>query len=164
MEILDVLTKRSSGTIMSIPELQPGQVAKFAYLHLDTAQHIDTHRQKGGTNIYRIEGKVRPMIVMSIRATRIRGRCWYMVAKVTSKGLCEDGSLKRGFEPIGNCIEEDTESFVQLFLECYPDNLLCYDGNHPDRCEPSDRIAFQYAIRVLQHKLLKKGATTVFKK
>jgi hypothetical protein len=145
-----------------MPEISPGAVVEFAYLHMDSAQYSRPHEHKERTGIYQIEGKNRPMVVFALRAAAERGHRWYLVAQVTSKGRAEDGTVKPGYEYVGKCITDDTESFVRLALECYPDNLIHSREGRPVTYQPCNTLAFHNAMRVLTFRIFRGGANAVF--
>ena len=49
--------------------------------------------------------------------------CWFLALPITSKGLDEAGRTKSNVEPIGNCIDDDRESFVVLELHRLPEKV-----------------------------------------
>ena len=125
-----------------------GQVARFIKLHLDTLVRKDKHPHKEGESIYTIDGKTRPMLVLE-RLSRERGRRWFRVLPITTKGRDEGGNRRDDVEPIDNCIEADKVSFVEMRPQWLPDNL--FDGSIIKPCDP---IVFGHVLRILSTRRL----------
>lgn len=128
---------------------EAGQVARFVHLHLDTVRMEKCHTLKEEHASYTVEGKVRPMIVLRA-CPRERGRSWFLVAPLTTKGLDEDGSIKPTCLAVGSCVDPEKESFVKKNeVTRLPDNMLEEGGDTMGfmRC---DQIVFINVIKILQ--------------
>ena len=135
---------------------QSGDVARFVHLHLDTAAEECEHPYKAAVVVYRVEGKPRPMLVLH-RLTRCeRGRRWFLVIPITSKGRDEGGQVRSDHEPIGNCIDPNMESFVRMeVLFMLPENLLHREGGDAPAVKPCDPHAYRNALTVIMHKAMR---------
>jgi hypothetical protein len=127
-----------------------GDIAYFIHLHLDTVVEECKHPQRPAERIYRVEGKPRPMLVLRHQLGREYGKCRFWVCPITSRGDAK-GNPRRGYEPIGKCIDGARKSFVSLEPLWLPENMLHGESPIVKPCEP---LAFQNAIKVINHKAL----------
>lgn len=126
---------------MMLSSVKPGMVVWGIHLHKDTVRVVDKHEHKAGHNWYEVEGKRRPVLVVS-RRTKERGRIWFTVLPITSKGQDEKGHTKPGYLGIGETIEESIQSYVKLVTEDIPDNLISDDGRTCDVVKDLDPLTF----------------------
>lgn len=126
---------------MMLSSVKPGMVVWGVHLHKDTVRFIKKHEHKVGHSRYEVEGKRRPVLVISQQA-KARGRVWFTVLPITSKGLDEKGNTKLGYVAIGKAIEESTQSYVDLAAEYIPDNLISNDGRSCDVVKELDPLTF----------------------
>ena len=131
-----------------------GQVAYFVHLHLDTARDIGDHPVHQNERVYHVDGKARPMLVLA-ELKRERGRRWFKVLRITSKGLDAHGNPKIGHQLIGDCIGPEIGSFVVLELQRLPDNLLHAMNGRSAIVAPCHQFAFDQAWKIIQHKFLR---------
>ena len=142
----------------SIPK--EGDVAYFVKLHLDTLQMTGTHPSRPDHWLYSLEGKSRPMLVIRLLPERVRGRRWFRVLPITSKGSDGNGKQKNGVEPIGNCLDPAVLSFVELEPQVLPENMICRKSDGQlDRVTPCDPSSFANAVKVLMVRMYKSMRT-----
>jgi len=135
---------------------QSGDVARFVHLHLDTAAEESQRSDMPAVSVYRVEGKARPMLVLHRLARCERGRSWFLVLPITSKGRDGRGHVLPDCEPIGNCIDADVESFVKMeVLFRLPENLLHREGGNAPAVKPCDPHAYRNALTVIRHKAMR---------
>jgi hypothetical protein len=134
----------------------PGErdIAYFVDLHLDTVAILQADRKEKHW-IYTVVGKPRPMVVMRRLPGRERGRVWFRVLRITSKGLDEQGRLLPDMQRIGRCIDPDRESFVKLEALKLPENMLSAMDGSSSVHQPCDPLSFGNAVKVLQFKMLR---------
>lgn len=106
------------------PSLHPGDIVYFSYLHVHTASKVEKHPHKENTSYFRLEGKPRPMLIVSEKTLSEQGKTWYRVAKLTTKPLDARDRPKAGYKSLGACVRPDRVSYVFLCPEWYPENLL----------------------------------------
>jgi len=131
--------------------LKPFNVVYFVDLHLDTLSLRGPHAHKAKHWCYAVDGKPRPMLILAM-ASRERGRQWFRVLPITSKGRAENGSVKEGMISIGAVLDGERESFVRLEPRLLPENLIHCGDFSSAVVEPRDRLGFQAAIRVIEHR------------
>lgn len=131
-----------------------GQVAHFVHLHLDTARDIGDHPVHRNERVYHVDGKARPMLVLA-ELTRERGKRWFKVLRITSKGLDANGNPKVAHQFIGDCIGPEIGSFVVLEVQRLPDNLLHAMDGRSAIVAPCHQLAFDQAWKIIQHKFLR---------
>ena len=132
--------------------IEVGKVAYFVHLHLDTAHFTSEHQHRAGHLVFDIEGKARPMLVLA-HLGRSRGRTWFLTCLVTSKANNGSDHKRQDLMPIGTCITEDKDSFVDLTPLRMPDNLIHRKANKPPQVKPVNPLAFQSAVKVILHKV-----------
>ena len=128
-------------------------VVNFLKPHLDTLQVTGQHPSKPELLLCSLEGKPRPMLVLRRFPNKARGRCWFLVLPITSK---EEGTVG-DLQPIGSCLDEGVDSFVEMTPCELPDNLISRTSSghlQPIR-RPCDPESFANAIKVLMFKSLK---------
>ena len=92
------------------------------------------------------------MLVLS-PLNRVRGRRRFLVLPITSQGY-ENGKLREQVQPIGNCIDPNTSSFILLEPCRLTENMLhCSEGRSPVR-RPCDRWAYNSAVKAVQDRVL----------
>ena len=133
-----------------------GQVAYFVHLHLDTAQDLGEHPIHNDERVYRVNGKARPMLVLAELKPE-RGRRWFHVLRITSKGLDEKGNPKEGHQRIGKCIAPEVDSCVVLELQRLPDNLLHPIDGGSAVVVPCDQFGFDQALKIIHYKFFQRG-------
>jgi hypothetical protein len=124
------------------------------HFHKDTTRIVKKHDFLPDTLCCEVEAKRRPLLVIT-NAKRDRGKAWFIVLPVTSKGLSENGELKPNHIRIGNCIQEDRTSYLKLFAESVPCNLLSEDGTTCDLIKELDTLDFQHIVKILAFNGLK---------
>ena len=128
-----------------VPALpRAGQVAYFVHLHLDTARDDGAHPVLHNERVYRVDGKARPMLVLTELKPE-RGRRWLLAVPITSKGIDAKGNLKPDHIRMDRCLSADMESFAMLPPQRLPDNLLCGTA-----MRAADPFAFQNAVKVIE--------------
>ena len=137
--------------------LEEKTVAYFVALHLDTVCEFEPHPVRTGERVYKVDGKPRPMLVLQRRPEKRRGRRWFFVLPITSKGLNEKGELLPGMERIGNCLDPTRDSFVELRLRELPENMIHLSNGSPVVKTACDPLAFANALKVLQHRLMSRA-------
>ena len=132
-------------------ELPEGlQVAYFVDLHLDTVEGTGPHPHCEGTWTYRSEGKPRPMFVLAAVKRRRRGRRWFTVLPITTKGRDENGEVLPNMMSIGDCIENGKASFLRLEPKCIPENMLHRTESRSPICKPCDELGFRNVITLVR--------------
>lgn len=106
------------------PELMPGDVVDFDFLHLDAARQLSLppEEARDGRALYEVAGKRRPMLVIEVGERR-SGVQWYRVLKMTTKGKEADGRVKRDHVDVGYVLR-GLRSYVQREPHCYPSTLV----------------------------------------
>src|SRR6478609_6653752 len=137
---------------MSNTIIKERDVVYFVHLHLDTARRLNESARHENEKVYRVEGKPRPMLVMS-RLQKRRGRDWFRVLPITSKGKDKTGKLLPDIEYIGDCLNVGRESYVKLDPRDLPENMLSVEDGKSLVVTPCDHFAFANAIKVLERKL-----------
>jgi len=133
-----------------------GDTAYFVHLHLDTAVSDGHHEFREAIEVYRVEGKPRPMFVIQVLDKRDRNRRWLLTCPVTSKPLDSKDRERPDMLPIGNCLDQEKSSFVRLELHKLPENLLhAREGKSPVLA-PCDPTAYRNVVRIVLHKALGK--------
>lgn len=147
----------------SHPTHQPkeGDVATFMHLHLSTATKKGKHPHREGHWVVEVEGKARPMLIIRALPNKDRGRWWFLAMPITSKGKDESGRTRRNVESIGNCLETTRESFVELEVRKYPENLLHFEQGGSPLITPCDQDAFRNFFRIVSHKALRGQLPTI---
>lgn len=135
---------------------QDGAVAYFVDLHLDTVEMAEEHAHKERHFVFSVEGKIRRMLVLQRLSRLCRGRSWFLVLPITSKGLDERGKLKPNYKPIGKCLEPDVESYVELRPVQLPDNMLSRSGGQSAVFHPCNPLFIQNAYATLYQTVLGK--------
>lgn len=139
-----------------------GEVAYFVHLHLDTACRHADHPHKSDQGIYQVDGKPRPMLVLHEYSSVKRKRRWFLVLPITSKGRDAKDRPRTDVEPIGDCINENRESFVEMSPEQLPENMLYVRSGHHPVVAPCNPLAFANAVKVLERKVLQRRVGAVF--
>ncbi|MEI8376250.1 MAG: hypothetical protein WCJ35_25800 [Planctomycetota bacterium] len=137
-------------SILSFPKAE--EIAEFVHLHLDTVAVNGPHPKHEGEYIYQVEGKPRPMLVLS-RLDEERGQVFFLVLPITKVGYV-NGKLRKRVEPIGDCITPGVQSYVLTEPCRLPANMLhCAPGQSPIR-RLRNRFAFLHAIKKVQDRVL----------
>lgn len=139
-----------------------GQVAYFVQLHLETAQEREKHPHLQRVRVYSVDGKARPMLVLTQLSKPARGRRWFLVLPITSKGQDARGRTRTDVQRIGNCLDPERPSFVKLEPVRLPDNLLSSGCGQTPVVQPCDPQAFGNAVKVLMHCVLRGSVGKVF--
>jgi hypothetical protein len=129
------------------------KVAYFVHFHLDTARKCYENPTEPQIQLYTVEGKARPMLVIGQSRDDDTRKTWYVVLKITTKGLTANGKPKENFESIGDCLERGRNSFVELTPLRYAENLLTSDIGGSVIANPIDTLAIQNVLRIVRHKL-----------
>ena len=132
-----------------------GEAAYFMHLHLGTVDLTTKrkHAHKEDHWIMQVEGKARPMLVIRSLPKSERGRTWFWALPITKSGTDGFGKIRDNVQYIGNCLNNDVESFVELEIHEYPENLLhCGDGSSP-LLTPCNVLAFRSAFSIVIHKV-----------
>lgn len=132
-----------------------GDAANFMHLHVSTAVAKGKHPHKEGHWIIEVEGKSRPMLIIRLLPKRERGKKWYLALPITSKGKDESGKTRDNVEDIGNCLNATTQSYVELEIHKYPENLLHSGDQNSPMITPCDKDAFRNFFRIVSHKALR---------
>ena len=128
------------------------EVVDFLKPHFDTLRETGPHPSIPGHRLCTLEGKPRPMLILRCFPKRERGLRWFLVVPLTSKGEDTVGDL----QPIGNCIDEGVDSFVELIPCKLPENMICRNGvGQLTRHTPCDPPSFAHAVKVILHKAQK---------
>ena len=144
-------------------ELPDGfQVAYFVDLHLDTVEGTGPHPHCEGTWTYRSEGKPRPMFVLAAPKQRRRGRRWFTVLPITTKGPDEHNAVGPALLRIGDCIAEGKHSFLRLEPKRMPENMLHRVENRSPICKPCDELGFRNVITLVRDWAMKRTIAKVF--
>lgn len=123
-----------------------GQVACFAHLHLQTLDKLEVPINAKGEFTYQINGKPRPMYVLS--ESEKRGERWFSVAPITHRKR-ED--LKQ--YPVGNSLEPDSDkpSYINVEVVEYPESMLHECKKLLHISEPFDRIGQAAILKAFNH-------------
>ena len=130
--------------------LNPGDVAYYIRLHLDTLRYLGDHPENRDDRMYEVAGKARPMIVIKVISTDRSGRSKYQTVSLTSKGRDWNGDLRPGFVRLGDLLQNGTESFVKLSVDETPDNLI----QPPGKLKALDQLSFNAIISILQKTMI----------
>jgi len=141
---------------MMINSVKPGMVVWGIHLHKDTVHFIKKHEHKAGHSYYEVEGKCRPVLVIS-QQTKARGRVWFTVLPITSKGQDEKGNTKPSCMRIGEAIEDSTQSYIELVAEYIPDNLISNDGRSCKVVKELDPLTFSNIQRIFLYRIMGKS-------
>ena len=133
-----------------------GQVAYFVDLHLDTVRVVERNTRKEDIWWYRAEGKTRPMYVLAASPKRERGKRWFTVLSITTKGLDEKERLRDSHIHIGECICPDQDSYVDLRPQRLPENMLSRRAGESPIVSPCDRLGFDSATRIIAFALTRR--------
>lgn len=129
-----------------------GEAAYFVHLHLTTLEQCKADKPNHkGEWVYKVKGKPRPMLVIRADPKRDRGSRWYLTLPITSKNRDERGKM---LEPIGNCLDESIQDFVEMQIYKVPANMLHRENGKSPIIKPCDRLSFSNAVRVVTHKAL----------
>lgn len=129
-----------------------GDVAYFVKLHLDTVECTGPHSTRTDHCCYRVDGKARPMIVIRRIERRRRGRTWFVVLELTTKGLSENGEVMDGYMSIGRAVDRDRDSFVGLKPDELPENMLSFkDGRAA--VGRMDQLVQEHIFNVLERRI-----------
>ena len=128
-----------------------GQVAYFVDLHLDTVREDNPHPHCQGTWVYYAEGMPRPMYVLAAPKKSERGRRWFVVLPITTKGPDERGATRRNLLHIGECIDPGKDSFLRLEPKRMPENMLHPMNGRSPVCGPCDERGFQNVVKLVAH-------------
>ena len=140
-----------------------GDVAYFVKLHLDTAVKKGPHAHREDHRVYEVEGKPRPMLVMQLLTKRCRGRRQFLVLPITSQGHDEKGTRRSDVKPIGRCIDDEHDSFVEMERWLLPENLLhAPDGKSPMK-KPCEPFAVQNVQKIMNVIALGGGSQVAFR-
>ena len=142
---------------MPLHDTQPlteGTVAYFVHLHLDTAKQIAKHAHREQHWVYEVEGKPRPMLILS-KPRSERGQHWYRVSPLTTKGLNEQGACKPRHVRIGTLCNQDSESYVIAEVYNVPENLVHLVHGRSPVIGTIDRLAFGNILKIVQNVLLR---------
>ncbi len=146
---------KDTGGIECAPLPSEGDVAYFVHLHLDTAAVKGAHPRQTATWVYHVEGKPRPMLVLTCLKQCDRGRRWFLVLPITTKGYDGKGRRRSDVEPIGRCIDPDRDSFVRVEPCRLPENLLFCGNGGSAIVRSCDPLGVGNALKILEHKLRK---------
>ena len=117
-------------------------IAYFVHLHLDTIELASEPSYREGHCIYRVEGKPRPMLVLTVLPDQ-RGCRWFRVLPITSKGKDANGQLKRGCVPIGKLPDHDCVSYITVDdSRKLPANMVDRANRRSPTVLSIDRLAF----------------------
>ncbi|MCA9229605.1 MAG: hypothetical protein KDA57_03070 [Planctomycetales bacterium] len=126
-----------------VVDIRAGSVVHFVYLHLDTAVRCDKPSHKQQHIWHKVEGKPRPVIVLSDSPRKLYGdACWYLVVPLTTKrndkwtvhiGPILDGQVNYGYEPVW-----------------YPNNLL----HGTEIRQQLDPLELKNILSIIQRRLL----------
>lgn len=105
------------------PPLSERDIAYCYCLHLNTAT-IKTPPNGKGHAIFEVEGKARPVVILSDDRRDEFGARWYRVARTTTKPHDKNGNIKRGYKRIGTCVDPERVSYLFCYPEWYPANLV----------------------------------------
>jgi hypothetical protein len=128
-----------------------GQVAWFITLYLDTLVRKDKHPHKERESIYTVDGKTRPMLVLRRLSKKERGVWWFLVLPITTKGADESSMCHAEFQPIGNCIHTEKQSFVEMRVQRIPENFFVRGSIE----KPCNEFGFMNAQKIVHHKLFR---------
>ena len=132
-----------------------GDIVYFVQLHLNTLSKTEKHPLKQDEWVYKVEGKARPMLVWKVDANE-RGRQWFRVIPITTKGLREDGTSKPSHIRIGKLPGFSSESFAEVRVPQYlPDNMLDDYGGNCRRVCKLDRLAFGNVLNCARNLLMR---------
>lgn len=131
-----------------------GKVAYFIKLHLDTIKCSGSSNLRSDHMTYVVEGKERPMYIVSRNPVTRRGRAWMKVLPITSKGPSDKRALGDELIAMGRCIESGCESFISLVMLELPDNMLARTNGKARVVEPCDPLGFGSAIKLLNFRLM----------
>ncbi|MBW3596871.1 MAG: hypothetical protein KY475_06290 [Planctomycetes bacterium] len=133
--------------------LPPGSIAYFMYLHLNTARWV-RRAEKKGHDVYDVEAKARPVLVLDEQVIYEHGAKWYRVLRVTStKPIDSRGKLRRGYEFFGPYVDPEKVSYIFCYPEWYPENLVYPDGGPTKQL---DRMVYDNLIKVITAKALRR--------
>lgn len=140
-----------------------GEIVYFVKPHLDTLELSGAHETRGDVQIFTLEGKARPMLILRLLPESDRGRRWFLVLPITSKGLNQDGKCKQNMEPIGRCLDPAKDSFVEIDgLAKLPENMISrLSDGAIKRVRPCDRHAISNAQKVVEYKIRRYGRTAL---
>jgi hypothetical protein len=121
-------------------------IAYFVHLHLNTIKSTTEPSHREGHCCYRVEGKPRPMLVLTVLPEE-RGCRWFRVLAITSKGKDVQGKLKRGFIPIGKLRDHDCVSYITVDdNRKLPENMVHRANRRSPIIDSMDRLGFDNVI------------------
>ena len=143
------------GQIVYFVKLHLGTLKKEGPLHLDPSEGKEKRPQRDQLHVYSVVGKSRPWLVLTCLPKEY-GKFWFLVCPITSKGLDENGKLKKNMERMGNCIHPWVHSFIETESQKLPDNMIDpIEGISPVK-DPCNRMCVDNAMKVLMYKSLHK--------
>lgn len=132
----------------SLASLKEGTVVYGIHLHRDTTKVLKDHRFKDAVFYCEIEAKRRPFLIVR-RCAEERGKTWFLTAPITSKGLNARDQPRKDVMRIGNLIDEKKQSYLQLFVEKVPENLISDNGGNCQVLTELDPLSFQNILKTL---------------
>jgi hypothetical protein len=135
-------------------------VAYCVHLHLETTTFAEPHLYKADHAVYKVEGKTRPMLVLGELSKRKRGKRWFHVIPITSKGKAEDGRRKPNCYSIGQLPGCETESYLVVDdVRLLPDNMVHQHNGKPKIVHQLDRLEFMNFVKITEHHQMRRKTT-----
>lgn len=122
--------------------MEPGDIAVFDFLHLDTAKRLDEPRDSNMQFAYRVMGKPRPMIILRKLDERD-----YLVAKLTTHPA--RSGVHRPLIALSQLLGDGRDTYADPVLMRYPKTLL------RSKRTTLDPMEFNCILRILVHSGLK---------
>lgn len=131
-----------------LASIKEGSVVYGIHIHRDTTRVLKDHRFKAHVFYCEVEAKRRPFLVIKKLAEE-RGKIWYLIAPITSKNLDARDQPRKNLMRLGNLFDDTRESYLQLFVEKVPENLISDDGVYCDLIASIEPFAFQQITKTL---------------
>ncbi len=123
-------------------------IAYFVHLHLDTTEPSSDRSHKQDHFVYCVEGKPRPMLVLRVLPDH-RGRRWFRVLPITSKGKDANERLKNGVFFVGKLPGNERDSYITADdLRKLPENMVHRAKDRSPIIHSMDRLEFDNVVRI----------------